>query len=57
MFCVFKTKFELLKKIDMFGKEPTLYIEGNSEKTSCFGTVLSIIYIVLYLLLMFYKLS
>ena len=57
MFCIFKTKFELLKKIDMFGKEATLYIEGKAKKTSCFGTVLSIIYIALYLLLISYKLS
>ena len=57
MFCVFKSKFELLKKIDMFGKEANLYIEGKEKKTSCFGTVLSIIYITLYLLLISYKLS
>ena len=47
---------DFLTDFDLFGKLPELYYNGKSKKSSVFGIVLTVIYIVLYIAFLIYKL-
>ena len=47
---------DFLTDFDLFGKTPELYYNGKSKKSSTFGIVLTIIYIILYITFFIYKL-
>ena len=47
---------DFLTDFDLFGKTPELYYNGKSKKSSTFGIVLTIIYIILYITFLIYKL-
>ena len=51
-----KKVVEILKNLDMFGKEARLYYNGDEKKSSNFGVVISIIYLLIYGALLIYKL-
>ena len=57
MLFICKNKFKYLEKVDMFGKEATLYYKGNEKKSSCFGTVFSLIFIILYVSFLIFKIK
>ena len=52
-----KSFYKFLKEIDMFGKEPELYYKGQTKRTSLFGTILTILFVVLYCAFFTYKFS
>ena len=43
-----KKRFQLLKDLDLFGKEVELYYRGKSRRTTCIGAFFTIIYVSLY---------
>ena len=47
---------EFLTDLDLFGKTPEFCYKGNSKKSSIIGVVLTIIYIILYIAFLIYKL-
>ena len=47
---------DFLTDFDLFGKTPELYYKGKSKKSSTFGIILTVIYIVLYIAFLLYKL-
>ena len=47
---------DFLTDFDLFGKVPELYYKGKSKKSSTFGLVLTILYIILYIAFLIYKL-
>ena len=47
---------DFLTDFDLFGKLPELYYKGKSKKSSILGIVLTVIYIVLYIAFLIYKL-
>ena len=47
---------DFLTDFDLFGKTPELYYNGKSKKSSTLGIVLTIIYIILYIAFLIYKL-
>ena len=47
---------DFLTDFDLFGKQPELYYKGKSKKASTLGIVLTVIYIVLYITFLLYKL-
>jgi hypothetical protein len=47
---------DFLTDFDLFGKTPELYYNGKSKKSSTVGIVLTIIYIILYIAFLIYKL-
>ena len=47
---------DFLTDFDLFGKAPELYYKGRSKKSSTFGIVLTVIYIVIYVAFLLYKL-
>ena len=47
---------DFLTDFDLFGKVPELYYKGRSKKSSTFGIILTVIYIVLYIAFLIYKL-
>ena len=47
---------DFLTDFDLFGKVPELYYKGRSKKSSTFGIVLTVIYIVIYVAFLLYKL-
>ena len=47
---------QLLKQVDMFGKEPEFYYKGKPKKTSWVGRIFSVIYVIIYLAFFLYKL-
>ena len=51
MFC------EFVKRIDLYGKEPEFYFKGKSNKTTWLGRILTILYAVIYLAFLIYKLK
>ena len=51
MFC------EFIKRIDLYGKEPEFYFKGKSSKTSWLGRILTILYAIIYLAFLIYKLD
>ena len=47
---------DFLTDFDLFGKIPELYYKGKSKKSSTLGIILTVIYIVLYIAFLLYKL-
>ena len=47
---------DFLTDFDLFGKNPEFYYKGKSKKSSIFGIVLTVIYILLYISFLIYKL-
>ena len=47
---------DFLTDFDLFGKVPELYYKGRSKKSSTFGIILTVIYIVIYIAFLLYKL-
>ena len=47
---------DFLTDFDLFGKQPELYYKGKSRKASTLGIVLTVIYIVIYIAFLLYKL-
>ena len=47
---------DFLTDFDLFGKIPEFYYKGRSKKSSIFGIVLTIIYIIVYIAFLIYKL-
>ena len=50
-----KKKCQFLHKIDLFGKEIELYYKGASKKSTLFGRILTILFLMIYLLFFVYK--
>ena len=48
--------FRFFRNIDIFGKEPQFYYKKSEKKKSNIGSIFTIIYIILYALLLAYKL-
>ena len=46
---------DFLTDFDLFGKQPEIYYHGKSKKSSAFGIVLTVIYIVIYIAFLIYK--
>ena len=51
MFCAF------IKRIDLYGKEPEFYFKGKQNKTTWIGRILTILYVIIYLAFLIYKLE
>ena len=47
---------DFLTDFDLFGKVPEMYYKGKSKKASTMGLVLTVIYIILYIAFLIYKL-
>ena len=47
---------DFLTDFDLFGKQPELYYKGKSKKSTTLGIVLTVIYIVIYIAFLLYKL-
>ena len=47
---------DLLTEFDLFGKEPEFFYKGKAQRTSWFGRIFSVFYIVLYVAFVIYKL-
>ena len=47
---------DFLTDFDLFGKNPEFYYKGRSKKSSIFGIILTVIYIILYVAFLVYKL-
>ena len=47
---------DFLTDFDLFGKEPELYYNGRSKKSSTLGIALTIAYIIIYIAFLIYKL-
>ena len=47
---------DFLKEIDFFGKLPEFYINGKPKQASILGRILTIIFIIIYLIIFIYKL-
>ena len=48
-------KFKFIYDIDLFGKIPELYYRGKNKKVSLIGTLLTLIYFILYFVIFAYK--
>ena len=48
--------FKTFKEIDFFGKEPEFYIEGKSKQITFIGRIFTLIFIIIYILILSYKL-
>ena len=47
---------DFLTDFDLFGKSPELYYKGKSKKSSLLGIILTVIYIIIYIAFLIYKL-
>ena len=47
----------LIKEIDLYGKEPDIYYKGKQRKTSWMGRIFTLIYIIIYIYFLVYRLS
>ena len=47
---------DFLSDFDLFGKIPELYYKGKSKKSSTLGIIFTILYIILYIAFLIYKL-
>ena len=47
---------DFLTDFDLFGKTPEFYYKGRSKKSSIFGIILTVIYVILYIAFLIYKL-
>ena len=50
-----KLDCDILTEFDLFGKEPELFFKGKVKKTSFFGQILSVLYIIVYIAFFIYK--
>ena len=50
-----KKKCHFLHKVDLFGKEIELYYKGEPKKSTLFGRILTILFLMIYLLFFVYK--
>ena len=48
---------DFLKSIDLYGKSPELYYKGKSNKTTWVGRILTILYVIIYVAFLIYKLN
>ena len=51
MFCDF------IKRVDLYGKEPEFYFKGKYNKTSWIGRILTLLYVIIYIAFLIYKLN
>ena len=51
-----KCSLKFIQDLDMFGKVPGLYYKGNDKKNKWYGTIVSIIYLIIYVAFFTYKL-
>ena len=51
-----KLNCDFLEEVDFYGKEPELYINGNSQKVTFIGRIFTIIFIIIYIAIFIYKL-
>ena len=51
MFCDF------IKRVDLYGKEPEFYFKGKNNKTSWIGRILTLLYVIIYIAFLIYKLN
>ena len=49
--------FKFLKEIDFYGKSPEFYYKGSSKKKTYIGRIMTIIYILIYIIFLIYKLN
>ena len=56
MKCICNVTCKYIKDIDMFGKEPQLYYKREAKKTSWMGRIFSILFVVVYIAFLIYKL-
>ena len=56
MKCICNVTCKYIKDIDMYGKEPQLYYKGEAKKTSWMGRIFSILFVVVYIAFLVYKL-
>ena len=47
---------DFIREIDFFGKLPEFYINGKPKQASILGRILTIIFIIIYLIIFIYKL-
>ena len=50
-----KCNLNFIQNLDMFGKEPGLYYKRNDKKNTWYGTIVSIMYITIYIAYCIYK--
>ena len=48
--------YEFIKGIDIFGKEPELYIKGKTKQVTLIGRIITAFYIIIYIIIFCYKL-
>ena len=51
-----KLNCDFLQEIDLYGKVPELYFNGNPKKVSFIGLIFTIIFIIIYIAIFIYKL-
>ena len=56
MKCLCNVRCRLIKDIDMFAKEPELYYKTRPKKTSWIGRILTILYAIIFISFLTYKL-
>ena len=49
-------KCKFLKEFDIFAKEPKLYFKGKEKKTTWYGSIFTICYLIIYFAFFLYKL-
>ena len=54
---VFKNKFKYILNIDLFGKVPKLYYEGEEKRKSYIGSFSTILYVIIYIGFFIYKIN
>ena len=47
---------DLLSQFDLFGKEPEFFYKGKAQRVSWFGRIFSVLYIIIYVAFVIYKL-
>ena len=52
-----KLNFKFYHDFDLFGKKPKLFYKGKEKKTTYFGSIVSILYFIIYLTFLIYKLN
>ena len=52
-----KLNFKFYHDFDLFGKKPKLFYKGKEKKTTYFGSIVSILYFIIYFTFLIYKLN
>ena len=47
--------FECIRDVDFFGKQPEFYIKGKPNQVTFIGGILTLIFIVVYIIIFGYK--